>query len=120
MRLDRPAVPTRRCANDAERLVSRIEVDAARTHGSRLEARERVRVDPAYRLLSLGQKRRELLLYRLDAVRALERGVDASLLGARRLVHELVTPRLPADFAREARSFLPHREPHLASFVRQN
>ena len=120
MRLDRPAVPARRRAHDAERLVSRIEVDAARTHGSRLEARERVRVDPPNRLLALGQERCELLLYRLDTVRALERLVDASLLGASRLVHELVAPRLPANLAREARAFLPHREPHLAAFVRQD
>ena len=95
-------------------------MDAARAHRGRLEARERIWVDFAERLLALLQQRRELLLDELDAVCPLEVLRGASLLGAGGLVEELVAPWLPADFAREARAFLPHREPHLASFIRQD
>ena len=117
MRLDRAAVSARRRADDFEVAVRLVEVDAARTHGGRLEARERIWVDFAERLLTLLQKRRELLLYELDAVGALEILRGPPLLGAGGLVEELVAPGLPPHRYRILRAFGPHRLPDVAPFL---
>ena len=117
MRLDRAAVSARRRADDFEVAVRLVEVDAARAHRGRLEARERVGVDFAERLLALLQQRREFLLYELDAVGALEVLRGPPLLGTGGLVEELVAPGLPSHRYRVLRAFGPHRLPDVATFL---